>query len=69
MVSYDKTTREAAAKAGRQLATIAVGGLTFQGGLTPAEQSEFLDLYQKVNKRQINEAASVVASPPAPAAS
>lgn len=62
-VSYDKSTREAATKSGRTLATVAVAGLTLQVGITPAEQNELLNLYQKINKRVADEASNPPAAP------
>lgn len=64
-VSYDKSTREAAAKKGRTLATLAVAGLSIQVGVTPAEQNEMLSLYQKINKRVADESATEATATPA----
>lgn len=62
-ISYDKTTRAQAAAKNRPLATIEVAGLNFQGGVTPAEQKEFIRLYQLVSER-----AAAEAVPPTPPA-
>lgn len=64
-VSYDKSKRAAAVKAGQTLATVEVAGLTFQGGVTPTEQGEILELYTKLNKRALAEAEAAARNPPA----
>lgn len=65
-VSYDKKKRAEAVAKGQTLATVEVAGLTFQGGVTPTEQGEILELYQKLNKRAIAEASEAAKTPSAP---
>lgn len=50
-VSYDKELRRAAKERGEQLATVAVGGLEFQGPVTLGESLEIVDLIRKLFKQ------------------
>lgn len=65
-VSYDKANRKDATERGRVLASVEVAGLTFQGGVTPAEQGEIIALYTKLNARKVAEAGQPAPKSPNP---